>query len=455
MKKFALTIAGGGSTFTPGIILMLLDNMDKFPVGEIKLYDNDAERQELIAKATEIMLREKAPGIKFSYTTDPETAYTGVDFVMAHIRVGQYAMRELDEKIPLRHGVLGQETCGPGGIAYAMRSIGGVLEQLEYMEKYSPNAWMLNYSNPASVVAEALRRLKPESKVLNICDMPIGCEIRMAEILGLKSRKDFDVRYYGLNHFGWWTQVQDKDGNDLMPALKKHVAEKGYLSDAEVDQLLTNPDMIHDTRQHMDASWQNTHYKVRDLYAVDPDTLPNTYLKYYLYPDYVVEHSNPEFTRANEVQENGREKQVFGACRKIIETGTAEGNGLEIDEHASYIVDLARAIAFNTQERMLLIVQNNGAIENFDPTAMVEIPCIVGVNGPEPMAVGTIPQFQKGMMEQQVSVEKLVVEAWIEGSYQKLWQALTLSATVPSASVAKAVLDDLLEANRDFWPELS
>lgn len=151
---------------------------------------------------------------------------------------------------------------------------------------------------------------------------------------------------------------------------------------------------------------------------------------------------------------DGREKFVFGECRRIVENGTSKGCAFEADAHATYIVDLACAIAENTQERFLLIVPNEGAVENFDRTAMVEIPCIVGCNGYEKICQGAIPQFQKGLMEQQVSVEKLTVEAWIEGSYQKLWQALTLSKTVPSARVAKLILDDLIEANKDFWPEL-
>lgn len=104
---------------------------------------------------------------------------------------------------------------------------------------------------------------------------------------------------------------------------------------------------------------------------------------------------------------------------------------------------------------MLLIVPNNGSIGNFDPTATVEIPCIVDNSGAKPMQIGNIPEFQKGMMNQQVSVEKLVVEAHIEGSYLKLWQALTLSATIPSAAVAKAILDDLIEANKDYWVTLN
>ena len=439
MKKFSIVVAGGGSTFTPGIVLMLLDNLDKFPIRQIKFYDNDAERQEIIAKACDIIIKEKAPDINFVYTTDPETAFTDVDFVMAHIRVGKYAMREKDEKIPLKHGVLGQETCGPGGIAYGMRSIRGVIELVDYMEKYSPNAWMLNYSNPAAIVAEATRRLRPNSKILNICDMPIGIELRMAEMLGLKSRKDMVIRYFGLNHFGWWTDIRDKEGNDLMPALKEKVAKVGYNVPIE--------------GENTEASWNDTFTKAKDVFAVDPTTLPNTYLKYYLFPDYVVEHSNPNHTRANEVME-GREKFVFGECKAIAEKGTAKDSKLHVDDHASYIVDLARAIAYNTKERMLLIVENDGALSNFDPTAMVEVPCLVGSNGPEKIVQGKIPQFQKGLMEQQVSVEKLTVEAWIEGSYQKLWQAITLSRTVPSASVAKAILDDLIEANKDFWPVL-
>lgn len=439
MKKFSIAVAGGGSTFTPGIVLMLLDNLDKFPIRQIKFYDNDAERQEIIAKACDVIIKEKAPDINFVYTTDPETAFTDVDFVMAHIRVGKYAMREKDEKIPLKHGVLGQETCGPGGIAYGMRSIGGVIELVDYMEKYSPNAWMLNYSNPAAIVAEATRRLRPNSKILNICDMPIGIEIRMAEMLGLKSRKDMVIRYFGLNHFGWWTDIRDKEGNDLMPALREKVAKIGYNVEIE--------------GENTEASWNDTFTKARDVFAIDPTTMPNTYLKYYFFPDYVVEHSDPNHTRANEVME-GREKFVFGECRAIAEKGTAKDSKLHVDDHASYIVDLARAIAYDTKERMLLIVENDGAISNFDPTAMVEVPCIVGSNGPEKIVQGKIPQFQKGLMEQQVSVEKLVVEAWIEGSYQKLWQAITLSRTVPSASVAKAILDDLIEANKDFWPVL-
>ncbi|MDT2602185.1 6-phospho-alpha-glucosidase [Enterococcus hulanensis] len=442
MKKFSVVIAGGGSTFTPGIVMMMLDNLDRFPLRTLKLYDNDGDRQGILGEALEILLKEQAPEIEFLYTTDPETAFKDVDFCMAHIRVGKYAMREKDEKVPLRHGVFGQETCGPGGIAYGMRSITGMLEIIDYMEKYSPDCWMLNYSNPAAIVAEACRVLRPDSKVLNICDMPVGTLRRMSQIVG-KSPEELEVRYFGLNHFGWWTSVKDKEGHEYIDQIRDYVSEHGYLTQIEVDT------------QHTDPSWQETHKKAKDILAVMPEYLPNTYLKYYLYPDYVFEHmkDHPEFTRANEVMQ-GREKNVFDHARQIIENGSAEGIAFDIDAHATFIVDLARAIAFNTHERMVMIVENNGAIANFPDDAMVEVPCIVGTDGPEALAQGQIPAFQQALMFQQVTVEKLVVEAYVENSYQKMWQALTLSKTVPSAQVAKELLDDLIAENGDTWPEL-
>lgn len=441
MKKFSIVIAGGGSTYTPEIILMLLDNLDRLPLRSIKLYDNDEERQNHVAKACEILIKEKDPTIQYVATTDPEVAYTDVDFVLAHIRVGKLEMRSLDEKIPLKYGVVGQETCGPGGMAYGLRSIPGVLENIEYMEKYSPNAWMLNYSNPASIVAEACRRFKPNSRVINICDMPIGMEHTIARILGFNSRKEMCIRYYGLNHFGWWTSIKDKDGKEYIQDLIAHQLKYGNcLADD-------------DASYYTDSSWFDTAKKVKDIIVIDPTMCPNSYFQYYLFGDDMVAHTDPNYTRADQVVDT-REKRVFGECARIEKVGTAKNTTLQIGIHAEFIVDLATALAFNTHERMLLIVPNNGAISNFEKDAMVEIPCIVGKDGYEPLTVGEIPHFQKGLMEQQVNCEKLVVDAYEQHSYLKMLQALTLNKCVPNANVARKILDDFIEANKAYWPEL-
>lgn len=441
MKKFSIVIAGGGSTYTPEIILMLLDNLDRLPLRSIKLYDNDEERQNHVAKAVEILIKEKDPTIEYVATTDPEVAYTDVDFCLAHIRVGKLDMRSLDEKIPLKYGVVGQETCGPGGMAYGLRSISGVLENIEYMEKYSPNCWMLNYSNPASIVAEACRRFKPNSRVINICDMPIGMENTMAKILGFNNRKEMCVRYYGLNHFGWWTSIKDKDGKEYIQDLIQHQLKYGNCLAED------------DASNYTDASWFNTAKKVKDIISIDPTMCPNSYFQYYLFGDDMVAHTDPNYTRADQVVDT-REKRVFGECHRIEATGTAKDTTLQIGIHAEFIVDLATALAFNTHERMLLIVPNNGAITNIENDAMVEIPCIIGKDGYEPLTVGEIPHFQKGLMEQQVNCEKLVVDAYEQHSYLKMLQALTLNKCVPNANVARKILDDFIEANKAYWPEL-
>ena len=227
-KKQSVVIAGGGSTYTASIVMLLIENQDKFPLRSLKLYDNDKARQDIVAGACEVILRERAPEIQFLATVNPEEAFADVDFVMAHIRVGGLKMREKDEKIPLKYGVVGQETCGPGGLAYGMRSITGVVEIIDYMQKYSPQAWMLNYSNPAAIVAEATRILRPDAKIINICDMPVAIKKSMAAILGLKNENEIIDRYYGLNHFGWWTEMTDREGNDLMPRLREDVRQNGY-----------------------------------------------------------------------------------------------------------------------------------------------------------------------------------------------------------------------------------
>lgn len=439
-KKQSVVIAGGGSTYTPSIVTMLIENMEKFPIRSIKLYDNFEERQRTVGEACKIIVEELNPEVEFSYTTDPEEAFTDVDFVMAQIRVGLFEMREKDEKIPFNHGVPGQETCGPGGIAYGMRTIGPLLEIIDYMEKYSPDAWMLNYSNPAAIVAEATRILRPDSRVLNICDMPVVLEDIMARILGLHNRKDMETSYFGLNHFGWWDKITDHEGNDLMPKLIEYISEKGY-------------EEYTPQGQHKESSWLETLRSAIDLIKIDPTRLPNTYLKYYLQADETVAHSNKEYTRANEIMD-GRDKEVTAECKRIVEAGTAKDTFFKSSEHAEFIIDVAAALAFNTRERFILIVPNNGSIVNFAADAVVEVPCIVGKDSIEPIVMGEIPHFQKGMMEQQVASEKLAVEAWIEGSYLKMWQSLTLNKTVPSQKVAKEILDDLIEANKGYWPEL-
>ena len=204
----------------------------------------------------------------------------------------------------------------------------------------------------------------------------------------------------------------------------------------------------------MEPSWIETYKFMANILRDYPEYLPNTYLKYYLYPKHVVETSNPNYTRANEVMD-GKEKRCYEMMEEVIKLGKLKGTEYEIKPgrgvHASYIVDLACAIINNTNEIFLIITKNKGVIPNVDENMMVEVACRVGANGVEPLALDPIPTFYKGMMENQYAYEKLTVDGLFERDKTKLLQALALNRTVTDTDTAKAILDDLIEANKDYW----
>jgi maltose-6'-phosphate glucosidase len=438
---FILSIAGGGSTYTPGIVKSLMVQLQDFPLAEIRLYDIDAARQDTIAPVVEKVIRDHSQSIKFTVTDNPEVAFSGAHFVFAQMRVGQYKMREHDEKIPLRHGVVGQETCGPGGLAYGLRTILPMVELIDLVERYAhQKAWIVNYSNPAAIVAEGVRRLRPNARVLNICDMPVAAMRNMGAILGVDRHK-LEVDYFGLNHFGWFTRVL-VDGVDRLPELRRHIAKYGLLTE---DAAKTDP-------QHSDPSWVKTWRNIKPIMDNFPEYLPNPYLQYYLMPNQIVEHQNPDYTRANEVM-NGREKKLFAAAEEYKRTGILS-DAFHVGVHGEFIVDVARSLAFNLRQRHLVMVENRGAITNLPYDAVVEVPAYITSEGPEPIRVGQVPLFHQTLLQQQLASEQLLVEATIEGSYEKALQAFTLNRTVPTMEHAKAILDEMIEANRDYWPAL-
>ena len=210
-KRFSICIVGGGSTYTPDMMEMLCLVKKEFPLRKIVLYDIDEKRQKPIGEFGSILFQEYYSELdEYVFTCDKETAFTDIDFALVQIRQGGLEMRELDEKIPLKYGVIGQETCGPGGFAYGVRSVLGMIELIHDIRQYSKDAWILNYSNPAAIVAEATKRIFPDDyRILNICDMPISIMDIFAPLAGLK-RTDVEPRYFGLNHFGWFTHLYKK-----------------------------------------------------------------------------------------------------------------------------------------------------------------------------------------------------------------------------------------------------
>ncbi len=445
-KKFRITIVGGASRYTPGILQMLVAQKDRFPLASICLYDNEDVRQVKMGQYARILMRDYYPEVEVTDTTDPAVAFDNIDFAFMQIRAGRQEGRRTDEHIALKHGCIGQETCGAGGFAYGMRSVVAVCDIIRDVRKYSPQAWVLNYSNPAAIVAEATKRVFPgDFRIINICDMPVGIMNQYADALGVP-RDSIEPRYFGLNHFGWFTKILDKKtGVDYLPKLR---------------ELFSAP-LPEDAFPGMDPSWRETFAFMRKLVReCSEGMLPNTYLQYYLYPRHLLAGEDPNWTRADQVMA-GHEKQVYEMIDQVIAAGRMEGTefaltreSLKDDDHATYIADLANAISHNTHDVFLVMTENDGIISNLTPNMMVEVPCMMGANGPEPLNVGEIPTFQKGLLENQYAYEKLTVDACLEHSYRKALDALTLNRLVNDTDTARALLDDYIEAYGDQFPEL-
>lgn len=439
MKKYKVVIVGGGSTWTPGLLKSLCEKKNEFPMEELRMYDINAERQAVIGEFAKILFAEEYPELKFLYTTDKAQAYKDVDFVFCQIRSGGFDMRMLDEQIPLAHGVVGQETCGAGGFAYGLRSIPDMIQIVRDARTYANDPWILNYTNPAAIVAVALERVFPgDKRIVNMCDQPVNLLQSFAKVLGIR-RQDIIPEYVGLNHFGWFTKLTDRDGNDLLAPLREKILSEGFLPADAAER---------------DASWLHTYAMVQTIMRDFPDYVPNTYLQYYLYPEQVVAQLDPDHTRTEEVR-NGREKRVFTQCRQAARQGSTKGLTIAKSEvHADMIVEVASSIAFDKGELFIMITRNNGTVSNFHEDAMVETAAHVGANGVTAVPFGKIDVFMKGLMEGQYAYEHLTVDSYFEGSYKKALQALTLNRTLVDAQKAKAVLDDLIDANQDYWPEL-
>lgn len=445
MKKLNVSIAGGGSTYTPGILIGLIKKKETFPLKKLVLYDNNEERLSKMGEYAKILMREMYPELEVSYTTNPQVAFTDNDFVFCQIRTGGLKMRELDEKVPLKHGVIGQETCGPGGMSYGMRSIKDMIDLVNLVRKYNKDAWFLNYTNPAAIVAIALEREFPNDKrILNICDQPINLQLAYAKMIGV-DHNNLKLDYFGLNHFGWVTKVTDITTNeDVTEKVRQQILVNGF---APVDKAQRDP------------SWLETYNNVKTMVKLDPTYLPNTYLQYYLIPNKVLSKLNPNHTRANEVM-NGREHRVFAECEKVIKDNSisnVESIQIELTKknaHGDMIVEIAESIYNDYEKYYIVIVKNNNIIENFEQDAMVEVLCKLGKSGAVPTKVGKIGTYYKALMQQQYAYETLIVDAYYEESYLKVLQALTLNRTVVDQELAKEILDDLIHMNGKYWPEL-
>ena len=435
-KKHTITIAGAGSARVPALVGNLIEMKERFPLTKIIFYDIDNERMGKMQAYDELVLKTYYPEVEVVFTTDMDVAYCHADFVFCQMRVGKGEMRSYDEKMPLKYGLVGQETCGPGGFSYGMRSLGAMKEMVEKVRSYSKDTWILNYTNPAAIVALGLDRLFPDDKrILNLCDQPFSLMKSFAKILEVP-QETLRARYFGLNHFGWFTDLFDTAGNNYFDQLRDY---------------LKNHDFKPFNAEQRSKSWLDTYVRVNKYMQYFDEYIPTTYLQYYFFPDEIVQESNPHYTRVDEARDS-REKEVFEVCGQAVGRDTMDGitmltNGV----FGKLMVEVAESIAYDLHNEFIVLVKNNGIIPNFEKDAIVEVAGTIGKNGAEGYYFGNIDMFYKGLMENQYAYESLTVDAFIEQDYKKALEALTLNRTVIDPEKAKAILDDFQSVSKDYW----
>jgi 6-phospho-beta-glucosidase len=422
-----LAIIGGGGFRVPLVYGALLRGQ---AFDDVVLHDVDTGRLERIALVLEGQAAEHGDRVPFRTTTDLDDALEGAGFVFVAIRVGGLEGRTVDEGVPLGHGVLGQETIGPGGICFALRTIPAMADLGERVARRAPDAWLVNFTNPAGMVTEALQQVVGD-RAIGVCDTPSGLCRRVAAALG-RAPGELWFDYFGLNHLGWLKGVRDGSG-DLLPDL---LADDGALAGLEEAQVFG-------------AEW------LRSL-----GMIPNEYLSYFYFADdtvhalsekprgaYLLEQQSrfyaarPESPAAAlaewKATKEERDRTYMAEARNGHEPAPAakdEPGGYEAEAMA--VVD---AIASNAGTVRILNTANRAALPFLDEDAVVEVPCLVGAAGARPLAVGSVPEHARALIDTVKAVERATIEAALTGSTALAVKALALHPLVPSVTAAREI----------------
>lgn len=435
MRKLKIVTIGGGSSYTPELVEGLIDRYDRLPVGELWLCDipEGKEKLEIVGSLAKRMVKRSGLPIDVFLTLDRQEALSGADFVTTQIRVGQLAARELDEKIPLKYGQLGQETNGAGGMFKALRTIPVILDIAEDIKRLCPAAWLVNFSNPAGMVTEACLRYSPVKRVVGLCNVPIHMEKSIAKILDVPEERIW-VKFGGLNHMVYALNVY-LDGQDVTK---------------QVVDLSTDPERgMHITMKNiMPVSYEREFIKSLGV-------LPCPYHSYYYRKDEQLSQELKEFKegkiRAQAVRQI--ERELFETYRD--EKLDVKPPQLEMRGGAYYSEAACRLIeSIYTDKKDIQPVdtRNNGSIAGLPMDSAVEVSSVITKEGPVPLTIGELPIAVRGLVQQIKSFEQLTVEAAVEGDIGKALLALAVNPLTTSDKTARIVAEEMLEAHKAYLP---
>jgi 6-phospho-beta-glucosidase len=414
-----VAVIGGGSTYTPELVEGLAARGDRVPVDELVLHDIDTERLEIVGEFAARIMRRTGWDASLRLTVDRADALDGATFVIVQLRVGGQAARRIDETLPLQFGCVGQETVGAGGFAKALRTVPVVLEIAEETaRRAAPGAWLIDFTNPAGLVTQAL--LDRGHRAIGLCNSAIGFQRHFASLLEVDPERVEPV-HVGLNHLTWEREVRVDGENRLPQLMRDHVDDLAAMSGTPVAL-------------------------IEALEAV-----PSYYLRYYYLTDDVLDEQRTKPPRADEVA--AIERQLLDLYR---DPGLDRKPDLLSRRGGAYYSEVAAGVIASLHAGFgdvhVVNIRNGGAISNVEADAVVEVPARVDRDGAHALPTGPLPPEMLGIVEQVKAFERLTVRAAVAGDRKAALKALIANPLVGDYATAAPLLDALLEANRRHLP---
>ncbi|MFC5403499.1 6-phospho-beta-glucosidase [Cohnella soli] len=427
-KGLKIAVIGGGSSYTPEIVEGFIKHYDELPIRELWLVDIEQGKHKLdiVGELAKRMVVKSGLPIEVHLTLDRREAIKGADFVSTQMRVGLLEARKWDEHIPNLHGVIGQETTGPGGMMKALRTIPVLLDICKDIEELAPNAWLLNFTNPAGMVTEAISR-HSKVKSIGLCNAPIGLHKWLINKYGVEAKRIY-TEFVGLNHLHWVTRIEIEGEDKLNELLDKREEYSGK----NVPATEWDPEFL------------------RNLGG-----FPSYYLKYFYMQDAMLEEQLASLkangTRAEVV------KRVEDELFELYKNPDLQEKPKQLEQrggayYSEAAVNLMVSLYNDRRDIQTLNVTNGRVLDFLPEDASIEVNCVVTGQGPLPLPVTKVPEHAKGLIAAVKTYERLTIEAAITGDRGIALQAMVAHPLVPSVRVAKILLDEMLEKNKPYLP---
>jgi 6-phospho-beta-glucosidase len=425
-----ITVIGGGSTYTPELVSGFLARAERLPLKELWLMDVDEKRMEIVGGFAQRMVKAKGEPFKVKLSVDQRQAISGSSYVITQLRVGMMPARRADEYLGRRHGLIGQETTGVGGMAKALRTIPVILDIADDIRQTAPSALLANFTNPAGLITEALSRHAPDIPSVGVCNVGITTKMEILENInkqtGQKIKSEQAIlKTLGLNHLTW---------------------HYGFTVDNVDIWSQIYPAFIEMLEQADEPEW--------DLHTIKTlGMIPNYYLQYFYYTDKKLKAQNEwPPSRAEEVIEIEKrllqqyaDPSLNEPPADLMKRGGAYYSTLATQLIDSHYNDLGQVHTVN--------IKQNGAVADWPADWVLEIPARVDNQGIHPIPAQPLPPVCYGLIASVKMYEILTVEAAIQGDRKAAYQALLAHPLGPCAEYVQEVLEDMLETNRPWLPQ--